>query len=80
MHEHEFSTRNPMDMGIGISSNGLATVLKTMNGFQAECSKTAKRSIDGLNLEEMGQPLDSSFPEVFKGFPSGFNAPSMLRS
>ena len=65
-----------MDTGIGTLSDGLAMALRMTSGYQEKCSKTARHLIDGLNLVEMGQLLDSSFPGVLKKFPSGFNAPS----
>ena len=60
---------SPMDTGIGTLSDGLAMALRMTSGYQEKCSKTVRHLIDGLNLVEMAQLLDSSFPGVFKIFP-----------
>ena len=57
---------SPMDVVIGTLSDGLATALRMMNGYQEKCSRTVRHSINASNLVEMGQPLDSSFPGVLK--------------
>ena len=67
MQEHKIKhilNGSPVDAVIGTLSNGLATALRTTNGYQEKCSRTVRRSIDGLKLVEMGQLLDSSFPGV----------------
>ena len=61
---NKFLTCNLVDVGIGTSSDGLATAQRMTNGYQEGCWKTARPLIDGSNLVATGQPLDSSFPEV----------------
>ena len=67
------------DAGIDTLSDGLVTALRTTSGCWAGCSETVRHLISGLNLVEVGQPLDSSFPEVFKNFPQVLMHHHMLR-
>ena len=70
---------NLVDADTGTLYDGLDIALKMTNGYLEECSRTPRCSIDGLNLVEVGWPLDSSFPEVFQKFPQVLTCCHMLR-
>ena len=62
-----------MGVDTNISSDGLDSGLKTMNGSLEKTLKIVKPLTGGLKKMGIGQLLNSSFPWVFQFFPQGFN-------